>query len=151
LSKTKKNVRTVGIIFLLFMTIFYGFASYWISRAINLVWFIDDDTTVVLTRSSKLFKLILYILSLITYQQIVLIFNHLDHLQWLFNFNNLQHPLFQFLKLHIIFSLLIQYSFNFNHSNGFSFNSLPHHLILLILIYFYIFVFIITYNYNYQL
>ena len=28
LSKTKKNVRTVGIIFLLFMTIFYGFASY---------------------------------------------------------------------------------------------------------------------------
>ena len=36
-----------------------------------------------------------------------------------FSFTAFQHPLFQFPTLHIIFSLLIQHPFNFNHFNGF--------------------------------
>jgi len=59
-----------------------------------------------------------------------------------FSFNSIQHPLFQFLTFHIIFSLLIQESFNFTHSNGFSFNTLPHTTFYFLFLFNFIFLFL---------
>jgi len=59
----------------------------------------------------------------------------LDHPQWFQPFNTIQDPLFQFPTFHIIFSLFIQHSFNFYSSNGFSFNTLPHHFLFLLFLF----------------
>jgi len=67
---------------------------------------------------------------------------HIRPSTMVFSFNTIQHPLFQFPTLHIIFSLLFNTHSTFTLSNGFSFNTLSHHFLFLLFLFNFIFLFL---------